>query len=109
MGMISLMTATPLAYLDIKMTYKYANSVDERGKKIGVPKSPIGIGKLEIFSPTLLNALFPDGILWVCLASLWKAALIPQGFIARRAHHLTTDSTPRPGMRPMPGLLISSP
>jgi hypothetical protein len=50
--MISLMTATPMAYLDIKMTNKYANSVGERGKKSGVPKSPVGIGKLDIFSPS---------------------------------------------------------
>jgi hypothetical protein len=48
MGMISLMTAPPLVCLDIKMTNKYANSVDERGKKIGVPKSPVGLGTLDI-------------------------------------------------------------
>ena len=49
MGMISLLTALPMAYLDIKMTNKYANSVDERGKKIGVPKSLVGIGERDLF------------------------------------------------------------
>jgi hypothetical protein len=48
MGMISLMTAPPLAYLDIQMANKYANSVDERGKKIGVPQSPVGMDEVEV-------------------------------------------------------------
>jgi len=58
MGMIWLMTVPPLACLDIKMTNKYANSVDEKGKKIGVPKSPIGIGKRGIFFSHLLERSF---------------------------------------------------
>jgi hypothetical protein len=43
--MISLIIALPLAYLDIKRTDNYANSVGKRGKEIGVRKSPVGIGK----------------------------------------------------------------
>ena len=59
MGMISLMTAPPLVYLDIKMMNKYANFVDERGKKIGVPKSPVGIGILDLFFSHPLELPFP--------------------------------------------------
>ena len=43
------MTVPPLAYPDIKMTDKYANPEDERGKKSGEPKSLVGIGERGIF------------------------------------------------------------
>ena len=46
---LPLLTALPMAYLNIKMTNKYANSVDERGKKIGVPKNLVGIGERDLF------------------------------------------------------------
>jgi hypothetical protein len=41
-------TVPPMKYPDIKMMNTYANPVDERGKKIGVPQSLVGIGALEI-------------------------------------------------------------
>jgi hypothetical protein len=59
MGMISLMTAPPLAYLDIKMMNKYANSVDERGKRTGVPQSLVGIDTLDMFFSHPLELPFP--------------------------------------------------
>jgi len=52
MGLISLIIGHPLVSLDIKMTNNYANSVGERGKKIGVRKSPVGIGKRALTSAT---------------------------------------------------------
>jgi hypothetical protein len=48
MGMISHMPVPPLASLILTMTNKYVNSVDEKGRDIGVPQSPIGIGKFGI-------------------------------------------------------------
>jgi hypothetical protein len=42
------MTTPPIAYPDILMTDKYANSADERGKKIDAPKSLVGIGAVDL-------------------------------------------------------------
>ena len=44
MGRVPRMTAPPLAYPDITMTNKYANSGDEKGKKLDVPQRRVGIG-----------------------------------------------------------------
>jgi hypothetical protein len=42
------MTVPAMKYPVIKMTNKYANSVDERGKKTGVPKKLVGIRERDL-------------------------------------------------------------
>jgi hypothetical protein len=49
MRRVPVITVPPMKYPDITMTNKYANTVDEREKKIGVPKSLVGIGEGVIF------------------------------------------------------------
>ena len=44
MGRVPRMTAPPLAYPAITMTNTYANAGDEKGKKLDVPQSRVGIG-----------------------------------------------------------------
>ena len=49
MGKVPRMTVPTMAYPAITMTDTYANPGDERGKKIGVPKSLVGSGERDIF------------------------------------------------------------
>jgi hypothetical protein len=82
MGRVPRMTISPMAYPDITMTDKYANPVDETGKKLDVPQSLVCIGEggicffrctgsLRLHLPPLHSRL-PDGIL--CLCSLPSGA-----------------------------------
>jgi len=49
MRRVLFITVPPMKSPDITMTNKYANTVNERGKKSGVPKRLVGIGELDIF------------------------------------------------------------
>jgi hypothetical protein len=61
-----------MEYPDITMTDKYANSTDEKGKKLDVPKSLVGIGEVDLcffrcsgslrFHLPPLHSRIPDGI-----------------------------------------------
>jgi hypothetical protein len=101
------MTAPPLAYPAITMTDKYANSVDEKGKKLDVPKRRVGIGEVDLYffrctgsvrihlSP--LCSHIPDGILWRCLFLLGKCcAPFRVGLPERGTLRVTSDIMQRP-------------
>ena len=116
MGMISRMTASPLAYPAIMMANTYANAGDEKGKKLDVPQSRVGIGDRGLcffyctgsgrFQFPPLNFPIPHGILFMYPLSLGNPYL-PSPVRAghrQKGIHLQVLCL-RPGMRPMPGLL----
>ena len=116
MGMISRMTASPLAYPAIMMANTYANAGDEKGKKLDVPQSRVGIGDHGLscchgtgsvrFQFPPLNFPIPHGILFMYPLSLGNPYL-PSPVRAghrQKGIHLQVLCL-RPGMRPMPGLL----
>ena len=85
MGMISRMTASPLAYPAITMTDKHASPADERGKKLGVPQSLV----LCVFSTLPCTLIYPTAYC-ECVPPLQGSAVHPseRGFLERQAHVL---------------------
>jgi hypothetical protein len=76
MKRIPLITVPPMQYPDITKTNRYANPVDERGEKIGVPQSLVGIGELHLCFSLPLNSHIPDGILWMCPYHLSESSVL---------------------------------
>jgi hypothetical protein len=102
MGSVLLMTVPPIEYLDIKMMDKYANLGDAREKKLGVPKSLVGSGELDLFifhctrSLRFLfppfNSPIPDCILVMCPFSLGSFVALPRcSRVSCRAGHIGCD------------------
>src|SRR5438128_1198175 len=85
MGMISRMTASPLAYPAITMMNTYANAGDARGKKLDVPQSLV----LCVCSTLLCTLIYPTASC-ECVPPLQGSAVHPSegGFLERQAHVL---------------------